>query len=241
VTPEGTPESVWAGWPVLQTLPTLDPPAGQLLVISAHPDDEVLGAGGLLATMAASDSPAPRFVTVTDGEASHPVAPSQLGRDLGSRRAVEVTDSLRALGHSAPQITRLQLPDSAVADHVDRLACQLERIVGTADLVLCPARSDGHIDHATVGEVTVEVCADLVQVWEFPIWVWHWTRPGDLGIPWDRAKRFEIGPEVVRRKQRALACFLSQIAPLPGDDTQSVVLPPDVLEHFGRPYEVFFT
>jgi hypothetical protein len=45
----------------------------------------------------------------------------------------------------------------------------------------------------------------------------------------------------VQQKRRALACFASQTGPLPGDDSRVVILPPEVLEHFHRPYEVFFT
>jgi LmbE family N-acetylglucosaminyl deacetylase len=241
VTPAHTQESEWAVWPVLEALPTLDEPSGQVVVISAHPDDEVLGAGGLLAALALTDHPRPHFVTVTDGEASHGSRPPWLDHDLGERRADELVEGLRALGYPAPRITRLRLPDSTLAAHGEELESRLRPVIRAADLVLCPARNDGHIDHESVGKVTVEICSGVVPVWEYPIWTWHWTKPGDDDALWESAARFPLSPYAVQHKRRALACFGSQTGPLPGDDSRIVILPPEVLEHFHRPYEVFFT
>ncbi len=237
----GTLEIEWAEWPFLETLPKLSRPRGRVVVVSAHPDDEVLGAGGLLALLARNEQAAPHFVTVTDGEASHGAQQYPRGQELAARRAHELIEGLRVLGYRDPEITRLGLPDSDVAAHVDELASRLMTMVSSADLVLCPARTDGHVDHAAVGKVTTEICAGKVPVWEFPIWLWHWTKPGDPEMSWEGAGRIAIAPEAMQRKRRALECFGSQIAVLPGDDSQVVILPPEVLEHFHRPYEVFFT
>jgi LmbE family N-acetylglucosaminyl deacetylase len=238
VTTAQTAESAWVTWPFLDALPALSQPTGRVVVVSAHPDDEVLGAGGLLASLAGSDADL-RFVVATDGEASHGVQPSWLGFDLGARRARELVDGLHSLGYDDPDVTRLRLPDTAVSDHVDELAARLRPLVAEAHLVLCPSRQDGHIDHATVGQVAGELCLGLVPLWEYPIWTWHWTAPGDPGVSWHGARRFDLAPAVARCKQRALTCFGSQLGPLPGDPSKSVILPPDVLAHFQRPYEVF--
>lgn len=235
-----TKESEWETWSLLGELPTCDRPTGRIVVVSAHPDDEVLGAGGLLASLH-RELAEPSFVTVTDGEASHAHVPGVSAVEIAAERAEELVESLRALGYEAPVIARLRLPDSGLADHVDELAERLEPIIHRADLVLSPSTYDAHIDHATVAEVTAEVCAGRVPVWQFPIWLWHWTSPTEAVAPWDRALRFDVSRTARRRKRTALACFTSQLGPLAGDESSRTILPPEMLEHFVRPFEVFFT
>lgn len=240
MTVTGTAEETWTGWPVLEALRAVDRPSGRVVVISAHPDDEVLGAGGLVTSLAGTATTV-AFVTVTDGEASHRGSGAMAADELAQRRSVELLDALTALGHPDPDVTRLRLPDSDVAAHVPELTDSIARAVCGADLVVCPAVTDGHIDHATVGLVTRAVCAGLVPVWEFPIWLWHWTAPGDAGIPWERARRYPLSTAQGRAKQAALGCFVTQVRPLPGDPGGTTILPPDMLAHFTRRFEVFFT
>jgi len=66
----GTPEEAW--WLELRHLPAASLRAWpSVVVVAAHPDDEVLGAGGTMALLAAGDARL-RLIAVTDGEASHP-------------------------------------------------------------------------------------------------------------------------------------------------------------------------
>src|ERR1700722_17460102 len=65
----GTDERAWQR--VLANAPDWMPPDGPLLIVSPHPDDEILGAGGLIHTWKKLG----RIVTVisvTDGEAAYP-------------------------------------------------------------------------------------------------------------------------------------------------------------------------
>ena len=68
----GTTESRWLPWLAMASWPALDPATcrpGRPLIVAPHPDDEILGAGGLLALAGGE------IVAVTDGEASHEAYP----------------------------------------------------------------------------------------------------------------------------------------------------------------------
>jgi LmbE family N-acetylglucosaminyl deacetylase len=127
----GTTESEWRGSGRLTAPPLLLGRPRRAVVVAPHPDDEVLGAGGLVQRLLSAGVPT-RVVAVTDGEASDPHRP----HGLGVLRSGESLTALGRLGWSRPRITRLGLPDGAVTEHVDRLTQVLTRRAGPADLNL---------------------------------------------------------------------------------------------------------
>ena len=144
----GTDERTWAAWPWLSTLPG----AGRTglagvksaVIVAAHPDDEVLGAGGLISMLAASCARL-RLVAVTDGERSHRghASPAPLAR----RRTAETMAALGALGTRGTEVIRLGLPDGGLAKRRDELAAALAPLVAGFDLCLAPWDRDLHPDH----------------------------------------------------------------------------------------------
>ena len=93
----GTSEQRWAADGRLATRPLLSlDEIDALIVIAAHPDDETLGAGGLIAACAARGLPV-RVVVVTDGAAAsgHPDA------GLVSRRSAELAAAVAELAPDA--------------------------------------------------------------------------------------------------------------------------------------------
>ena len=77
----GTSERDWQGWGGLRALPRLDVDAwaakgnAHLVLVAAHPDDETLGAAGLLA-IAAEAGAQVDVVVATTGDGSHPGSPT---------------------------------------------------------------------------------------------------------------------------------------------------------------------
>jgi LmbE family N-acetylglucosaminyl deacetylase len=220
----GTPESRWRDWPGLAALPVLDIARWRnAVIVAAHPDDEVLGVGGLMALLA-DRGVRLRLVAVTDGEASHPHLP---GQEIAARRIAESAAALKHIG--AVETVRLGLPDSGVRE--EELQGMLPDLVEGFDVCLAPWEKDVHCDHEATGRAA-SACG--IEVWQFPIWTWHWARPADPELPWDRAVRVPLPPAVADRKQAAIDCFTSQF------EEPEPILPPGILAHFARPQEVLF-
>jgi LmbE family N-acetylglucosaminyl deacetylase len=233
----GSPEAAWRDWPGLAGLPALDvSDVASAVIVAAHPDDEVLGPGGIIAMLAAAGARL-RVVAVTDGEASHgdradPAA--LIHRRIGERRA-----ALHALGASGAEIIRLGLPDAALEDRDADVAAALDGLVTGFDACLAPWAGDVHADHEAVGRGLARIRHQLTgSAWYYPIWMWHWARPADPHVPWRRAVRVLLPPVAAARKLIALSCFTSQLEPRPGGT--GAVLPKAFVSHFLRRYELLF-
>lgn len=236
----GTDEGSWTA-ALRRDLPVLDLEVDRLLVVAAHPDDETLGAAGLLATAAARGIPVDLLVA-TDGERSHPDSPTHTPATLALLRRRELHAAMGQLGLSAAPVF-LGLPDGGTDEHRDAIAAAvthaLDRAGSDRVLVLSPWRGDGHRDHRVVGEIVEEVCAARgVRSRAFPIWLWHWGTSDD--VPWDRAERLALDPGIQDAKTRALDAHASQLRPLspaPGDEA---MVHARMRAHFERDAEVFF-
>ena len=126
--------------------PERPPIAGQVLVVVAHPDDETLGCGALMARIADLT-----IVHVTDG------APRD-GADAGrhgfaspeayaSARRDELAAALAAGDAGHARLFALGIPDQGAASALAGTARRLVPWVASADLVLTHAYEGGHPDH----------------------------------------------------------------------------------------------
>jgi LmbE family N-acetylglucosaminyl deacetylase len=230
----GTPERAWEAWTELQHLPAVDPRAWPgVVVVAAHPDDEVLGAGGTITILAAAGVRV-RLVAVTDGEASHPSAdPAVIARI----RAAESATALDLLGASRIEVTRLGFPDTGLAACEEQLSAVLREQCAGFGVCLAPWEADAHADHEAAGRAARRAGRLAgAQVLTYPIWMWHWAKPGDRRVPWHRACQVRLPAEVAARKRAATGVFASQLADRgPGTGP---VLPAGIVAHFTRSEEV---
>lgn len=232
----GTDETTWRGWPELRRLPVADITLwSSAVVLAAHPDDEVLGVGGLVSLLASAGARL-RLIAVTDGEASHPgIAEPAAATALGERRAAETTAALRLLGAQAAEVIRLRLPDTGLAEREDEITFLLRRLVAGFDVCLAPWEKDVHADHEAVGRAARRVRPQTIF---YPIWTWHWASPGDPRVPWRSAVRVPLPQDVIARKRAAIDCFASQLEARAPDS--GPILDPATVAHFTRDHEVLF-
>jgi LmbE family N-acetylglucosaminyl deacetylase len=234
----GTPTSEWRAWrrefPVLDLA---DCPA--LVVVAPHPDDETLGFGAT-AAMARSMGIDVTVVAVTDGGGSVPGL-SELERTwLEKTRRVEMRNATSILGLG--EAICLELPDGYLAEREAELTERLAEIMAARPAgTWCAAtwRGDGHPDHEAVGRSAAAVVERTdARLLEYPVWMWHWARPDDEAVPWQRMAKPAPDPAAVARKRRAVAVFESQLTPAEPD--LGPVLPPFVLQRLFAVGEVVF-
>ena len=232
----GTPENTWSGRTDFPPLDDGGCPA--LVLVAPHPDDEILGVGGWASALAASGVPV-TILSVTDGEASHPGSPTLTPPALAALRRAE---SDRAAGYlGLPTPTRLGLPDGGVAAHEAQLAELIRPHLAAGVWCAAPLRNDGHPDHEASYRAAAHAAQDAgALLIEYPIWLWHWSFPGDEAIPWHRARRIDLAPERHQAKVQAAGEFITQVEDLSKHPADRTILPQHVLARLLRDHETVF-
>lgn len=233
----GTPVEWWTGWDhcfapwKISTCPGMT-------IVAPHPDDETLGLGATLAMLSAAGIDV-QVVSVSDGGAAHPGLEAEGRAQLETVRRAELRRAMALLGANEP--IRLGMPDGELRLHEKQIT---ERI--TALLAPFPAgrwcaatwRGDGHPDHEAVGRATAVAAANSGAVFvEYPVWMWHWARPGDSAVPWGRARRAGLTDEALALKRLAVQSFSSQTQLRPDGGP---VLPAAVVDRLLAVGEVVF-
>lgn len=135
-----------------------DPLRGPVLALAAHPDDEVIGAGGLLAWHGLQRHEV-TVVHMTDGAQGDPSQRSE--DDIAAVRRREGEEALRRLGLPAPQ--NWALPDGGLPERLGEVVPRLRELF----LAVRPATlysfwfGEAHRDHRAVAAATVQAADAL--------------------------------------------------------------------------------
>jgi LmbE family N-acetylglucosaminyl deacetylase len=199
-----------------------------MLVVSPHPDDEVLGAGGLMRIHALSGNEV-TVLSITDGEAAH-----KNWEGLNRIRRRELSRALEVLAGDAIDVVHLGVPDGRVSEHRDTVVDAVRELAGPGTLLVAPYELDGHPDHDAAGRA----CRDIAQtrgvtLVRYLIWSWHHATPAAFAN--GHWARFSLDAVTQQAKALAVECFNSQLRPV----GRSPVVPKHVLPYFARSYEAF--
>lgn len=187
---------------------------GPTLVVSPHPDDEVIGAGGTLAHLT-RERIAVHVLQLTDGAGGDPQARFC---DIGARRCREDRQALATLGIDTSR--GLAFPDGSlelrVDDLVDALADEVGRFVPRH--VIAPSPLEAHADHRAAAEAVRRLCAHGRHTAVDSVFFFGVNTPVPANVLIDIT-------DVLATKERALAAYESQLAYV---DLQSKVRAIDV-------------
>lgn len=241
---DGTSQDAWKNWLGLQDMPRFDiaksfAPHQRVCIFAPHPDDEVLGCGGLLQQLAANGNPIV-LIHVTNGTQSHPNSHVYSQEKLNIIRPQESIKALEVLSVAHQVMTiALDLTDGNVFAQQDQFHQKLSTIIQPNDILITPFMHDGHPDHEATGQVVVSFAKQHhLACYQVLIWAWHWAKPADGRIPWHCAKRVDLTTEQLQRKIKAIACFESQIT---ADDSTGnpPILSAQTIARISQPWEVY--
>ncbi len=215
-----------------------------MLVVAAHPDDETIGAGGMLGRMCN-----PFVLHVTDGAPRNlefaRAAGFETREEYARARRRELSCALRLAGIPETRMAALPIADQRASYDMAGLARNLGRHLREwkPALILTHAYEGGHPDHDATAFAVHAACGtmnDPPRIFEFTSY--HAAGPSE---PTLQAGRFLVGQDsgqvVVlpitdrQRKEAMLACFESQAEMLSQFQTHEERFREAPAYDFGRP------
>jgi LmbE family N-acetylglucosaminyl deacetylase len=214
------------------------------VVLSPHPDDESLGAGGLIA-LARRERQDVSVIVATDGSGSHPRSISYPPERLIATRTAELAEAGRILGLAPGRMHHLGLRDTALPTQGQELKQAVATVSdviersGAATLFVTWG-GDPHCDHqaAAVLAAAVRHRNPSLTLWAYPIWGWHLPGETDVAATPPRGCRIDIA-EVLTTKRAAIGAHVSQMTDLIADDPDGFRFTDATLAPFLCRYEYF--
>jgi LmbE family N-acetylglucosaminyl deacetylase len=214
------------------------------VVLSPHPDDETLGAGGLIAEACARDQHV-EVIVVTDGSGSHPRSKRYPRQKLIDLRYSEVHKAGRALGLQPDRVTFLGLRDAMTPKSGLEFDAAVEETLNViqrsrAGTLFVTWESDPHCDHEASAELAKAVRRKSpgLNLWAYPIWGWHIELGAEIDQPPPRAYRIDV-TQYRDRKLEAIAAHASQMTALIDDDPEGFRFDKSLLAPFVGQYEYY--
>lgn len=211
-------------------------PQGKVLIVAPHPDDEVIGCGGLIARLVA-EGRMPHVVVMTGGEGSHRGCCDTAPEDITTARRALTRDALVKLGVDEDHLHELNYPDGGISlehpetDHLRSIIEQMQ-----PDTILVPHWGEGWSDHTVTADIVRRLAAPTASIWEYCVWMWYYNVW--RGLDWRRAAAVRMTPQEQAAKLSAMEAYVAPLAPC-GKPWSGVLPKPFLNAHRGKT-ELYF-
>lgn len=182
------------------------------LIVAPHPDDEVIGCGGMIARLVEKGR-MPHVIVMTGGEGSHKVCCSANGEAIKTARRGLTRKALAVLGVTEDHIHELDFPDGGITEGHHEEMKKLKALIETLkpETVLVPHWGEGWPDHVNATKMVKRMVAGKAEVWEYCVWMWYYNVW--RGLDWKNAAVLTMTPEEHRFKQEAMDAYIRPLAP----------------------------
>ena len=186
-------------------------PDRHILIVAPHPDDEIIGCGGLIAHLV-KENKAPHVVIMTGGEGSHHGCCDTSSGDIVAARRRLTRNAAAIVGLPIENIHELNYPDGGISmnnTETDRLKALIDEL--QPDTILVPHWGEGWSDHIQTAEIVKKIAPHSAKLWMYCVWVWYYNVWRDLD--WKNAAQLCMTPAEHRIKLDAMDAYIRPLAP----------------------------
>ena len=203
----------------------------QALIVAPHPDDEVVGAYGLIVALRRQHIRV-RILVVTDGRASHRGSAGWPLHRLVRERKRETRRAMRRLGIPAGELTFLGLPDGALGEerHMGVRIVQAAAKLCRSGLLVVPSDADDHPDHRATARALARLRLPGMRRLSYRVWP-----PGAA----PRSARPVLLSQNTRTAKRGTLLGYRTQTGLIADDPEGFSMTHQQIAGFCRPVEYF--
>lgn len=211
-------------------------PSGKVLIVAPHPDDEVMGCGGLIARLVSAGQ-VPNIIILTGGEGSHAACCQISSSDIIKNRRELTRKALGILGEPETHVYELNYPDGGILkedEETNKLISLIKEI--NPDCIFVPHWGEGWRDHVFTKKIVEEISPREAVIYEYCVWLWYylvWT-----GFDKHNIFRVKMSDEEHDLKLKAMDVYLSPLAPC--GKPWSGVLPPQLIKAHMQDMELYF-
>lgn len=181
------------------------------LILAPHPDDEIIGCGGLIIRLV-EQGYMPTVIILSGGGKSHEGCCTMDEETLISERRWLTLRAADIVGLPYEHIYFLNFKDGSISEDDKANMEKLREIVSKINprMILVPHSGEGWSDHLATRRIGLALVNSETEVWEYCVWMWYynvWT------ISYHIARLLRMDRHEHRRKLAAIDAYTKALAP----------------------------